>query len=104
MRRRLALIVSVSVVGSLAKEASATTCAVDRTVRKFVAEEYGKSVEHVSPQDKFAADGPHTIEDVEIKQMTEEKFQLKIPDEAWAKLVTVQDISNYVKARGRGCE
>lgn len=89
---------------ALANASSAAPCSVDRDVRKIVAEEYGKSASQVSPQDKFAVDGPHTIEDVEIKQMTEEKFHVKISDKAWSRFVVVKDISDYLRTNLPGCK
>jgi acyl carrier protein len=84
--------------------AAADSCRIEERVAKIVAEEYGKKQGQVSVQDKFAADGPNTIEDVEIKLGVEAEFKLKIADAAaWAKLVTVADIDAYLRARLKSC-
>jgi acyl carrier protein len=83
--------------------AAADSCRIEERVAKIVAEEYGKKQGQVSVQDKFAVDGPNTIEDVEIKLGVEAEFKLKIADAAWAKLVTVADIDAYLRARLKSC-
>jgi acyl carrier protein len=83
--------------------ALADSCRIDERVLKIVATEYGKKPSEVSMREKFAADGPNTIEDVEIKLGVEKEFKIKIPDAAWAKLVSVADIGNYVRGRLKSC-
>jgi acyl carrier protein len=83
--------------------ALADSCRIDERVVKIVAEEYGKKPGEVSLREKFAADGPNTIEDVEIKLSVEKEFKIKIPAAAWAKLVSVADIGTYLRSRLKSC-
>ena len=84
-------------------DALADTCRIDERVAGIVATEYGKKPSEVSGRDRFAVDGPNTIVDVEIKLGVEKEFKIKIPNAAWAKLVSVADIGAYVRARLKSC-
>ncbi len=86
---------------ALASAAIASPC--KGRVLALVAEEYGKRPDQVSSRDKFAVDGPRTIEDVEIKQLVEEKFGVKIPDAEWNMLTYVGDIDDYLQSHVAAC-
>jgi acyl carrier protein len=103
MRTAFALLLVAFIGAGLVHPALADTCRIDERVTRIVAEEYGKKPSEVSKGDKFAVDGPSTIEDVEIKLSVEKAFKLKIPDAAWAKLVSVSDIASYLRARLKSC-
>lgn len=95
------VLIAFLMAAALPSIAAAASC--KGRVIAIVAEEYGKRPDQISSRDKFAVDGPHTIEDVEIRQMVEEKFGVKIPDVEWNKLQYVGDIDGYLKSHVAAC-
>jgi acyl carrier protein len=103
MRTARTIALALAAFIGFANLASADNCRINERVLKIVADEYGKKPVEISLHDKFAADGPNTIEDVEIKLSIEKEFKIKIPDAAWRKLVSVADLGNYVRGRLKSC-
>jgi len=102
---KIAFVIALALMGcaGAASPALADSCRIDARVTGIVAEEYGKQPGDISLRDRFAVDGPNTIEDVEIKLGVEKEFKIKIPDAAWAKLVSVADICSYLRTRLKSC-
>ena len=103
MRTARTIALALAACIGFADLACADNCRINERVLKIVADEYGKKPVEISLHDKFAADGPNTIEDVEIKLSIEKEFKIKIPDAAWRKLVSVADLGTYVRGRLKSC-
>ena len=76
------------------------------TTRKLTAERLHVDPETVTPEANFVKDlGADSLDLVELIMGMEEEFstadmKIKIPDEDAAKIQTVQDAVNYIKALG----
>ena len=75
-------------------------------LKKVIVEQLGVEAEAVVPTASFVQDlGADSIELVELTMSIEEEFsnpsrKVEIPDEDMAKIVTIQDAVDYLKALG----
>ena len=68
-------------------------------VRKIVAEKLGVSEDKVTETSAFVNDlGADSLDIVEFVMEVEKEFDITIPDDAAAKLVTVGDAVKYIEA------
>ncbi|WP_115546837.1 acyl carrier protein [Helicobacter sp. MIT 14-3879] len=66
-------------------------------VKTLVAEELKVELEEVKPESDFVKDlNADSLDVVEFIMALEEKFDIKIPDEAAEKIKTVQDVVDYI--------
>lgn len=69
-------------------------------VKKIIAEKLSVELEEVVPQASFVDDlGADSLDLVELIMSMEEEFDIEISDEEAEKLVTVQDVLNFIQAR-----
>ncbi|MBU0986779.1 MAG: acyl carrier protein [Proteobacteria bacterium] len=72
---------------------------IEDKVRKIVAEKLSVDLEEVVPQASFIDDlGADSLDLVELIMSMEEEFDMEISDEEAEKLVTVQDVINFINA------
>jgi len=72
---------------------------IEDKVRKIVAEKLSVDLEEVVPQASFIDDlGADSLDLVELIMSMEEEFDMEISDEQAEKLVTVQDVINFINA------
>jgi acyl carrier protein len=69
-------------------------------VKDMIVDQLGVDPEQVKPEAAFQADlGADSLDLVELTMALEEEFDMEIPDEEAAKLVTVGDAMNYIKSK-----
>lgn len=67
-------------------------------VKKIIVEQLGVSEDSVTPEASFIDDlGADSLDIVELIMALEEEFDLEIPDEDAEKIVTVNDVIDYIK-------
>lgn len=72
---------------------------VEEKVKKIVTEQLSVTEEQITPTASFIADlGADSLGTVELALALEEEFDIDIPDEVAAKMITVQDAVNYITA------
>jgi acyl carrier protein len=72
-------------------------------VKKMVASQLGKSEGEVSLESAFIEDlGADSLDLVELVMAMEDEFGLEISDEDAERIVTVQDVINYVLEHKKG--
>jgi acyl carrier protein len=70
---------------------------VERRVIEIIVEQLGVSQEEVTPEASFIDDlGADSLDLVELIMAMEEEFGLEISDEDAEKILTVQDVINYI--------
>ena len=70
---------------------------VDRRVIDLIVEQLGVSEEEVTMEASFIDDlGADSLDLVELIMAMEEEFSLEISDEDAEKILTVQDVVNYI--------
>ena len=68
-------------------------------VKKIIAEQLSVSEEQITPEASFVDDlGADSLDTVELVMALEEEFEIDIPDEEAAKIVTFQHVIEYIKA------
>ncbi|HEY0975583.1 MAG TPA: acyl carrier protein [Solimonas sp.] len=68
-------------------------------VKKIIAEQLSVSEDQITPGASFVEDlGADSLDTVELVMALEEEFEIDIPDEEAEKIVTFQDVLNYIKA------
>jgi acyl carrier protein len=73
---------------------------IEDKVKKIIAEKLSVELEEVVPQASFVDDlGADSLDLVELIMSMEEEFDIEISDEEAEKLVTVQDVLNFIQAR-----
>ena len=73
---------------------------VDERVRDIIIDEMGCDLGELEGHKRLNEDlGADSLDAVEIIITLEEEFKIEIPDEDVDKLVTVQDVINYVKKK-----
>jgi len=71
---------------------------VERRVIEIIVEQLGVSQEEVTPEASFIDDlGADSLDLVELIMAMEEEFGLEISDEDAEKILTVQDVINYIQ-------
>jgi acyl carrier protein len=74
--------------------------AIEDKVKDMIVDQLGVDPEQVKPEAAFQADlGADSLDLVELTMALEEEFDMEIPDEEAAKLVTVGDAMNYIKSK-----
>jgi len=72
---------------------------VEDKVKKIIAEKLGVDLSEVVPEASFVDDlGADSLDLVELIMSMEEEFDIDISDEDAEKLVTFQDVIDYIKA------
>ena len=72
-------------------------------VKKMVASQLGKSEGEISLESAFIEDlGADSLDLVELVMAMEDEFGLEISDEDAERIVTVQDVINYVLEHKKG--
>ena len=72
---------------------------VEQQVKAIVAEQLGVKQEQVTNDASFVDDlGADSLDTVELVMALEEEFEIDIPDEEAEKIVTFQDVLNYIKS------
>ena len=72
---------------------------VDERVKKIIAEQLGVEEDEVTSEASFVEDlGADSLDTVELVMALEEEFEIDIPDEEAEKIVTFQDVLNYIKS------
>ena len=72
---------------------------VEDKVKKIIAEKLGVDMSEVVPEASFVDDlGADSLDLVELIMSMEEEFDIDISDEDAEKLVTFQDVIDYIKA------
>lgn len=74
--------------------------AVEEKVKKIIVEQLGVDEEDVTAEASFVDDlGADSLDTVELVMAFEEEFSIEIPDEDAEKIITVQNVIDYVKER-----
>ncbi|MBI3810857.1 MAG: acyl carrier protein [Nitrospirae bacterium] len=74
--------------------------AADEKVKKIIIEQLGVDEEDVTPDASFVDDlGADSLDTVELVMAFEEEFGIEIPDEDAEKILTVQNVIDYIKER-----
>ena len=69
-------------------------------VKAIIAEKLSVELEEIVPEASFVDDlGADSLDLVELIMSMEEEFDIEIPDEQAEKLVTVQDVLNFIDAQ-----
>ncbi len=72
---------------------------IDEKVKKIIAEQLSVSEDQIKPDASFVEDlGADSLDTVELVMALEEEFEIDIPDEEAEKIVTYQDVLNYIKS------
>ena len=72
---------------------------IEEKVKDIIVEQLGVNPEQVTPSASFIEDlGADSLDTVELVMALEEEFEIDIPDEEAEKIVTFQDVLNYIKA------
>jgi len=73
---------------------------IEEGVRKVIADQLGVDPGRIVPEASIGGDlGADSLDIVELVMALEEQFGTEIPDEDTQKIVTVQDVINYVVSR-----
>jgi acyl carrier protein len=73
---------------------------VDEKIKKIIVEQLGVEEEDVTPDASFVDDlGADSLDTVELVMAFEEEFGIEIPDEDAEKILTVQNVVDYIKER-----
>lgn len=72
---------------------------IEDKVKKIIAEQLSVSEDQIKPDASFVEDlGADSLDTVELVMALEEEFEIDIPDEEAEKIVTFNDVLNYIKA------
>lgn len=73
---------------------------IEKKIKHIIAEQLSISEEEVANEASFIDDlGADSLDIVELVMAMEEEFEMEIPDEDAEKLLSVQDVIDYVKKR-----
>ena len=71
----------------------------EERVKKIIAEQLSVELEKITLEARFVDDlGADSLDTVELVMALEEEFEIDIPDEEAEKIVTFQDVLNYVQS------
>jgi acyl carrier protein len=74
--------------------------ALEEKVKKIIAEQLGVEEEDITPDSSFVEDlGADSLDTVELVMAFEEEFGIEIPDEDAEKILTVQNVIDYIKEK-----
>ena len=69
-------------------------------IRKIISEQLGVKEEEVVPEASFVEDlGADSLDTVELVMALEEEFNIEIPDEDAEKILSVQNVMDYIKEK-----
>lgn len=72
---------------------------IEDKVKKIIAEQLSVSEDQIKPDASFVEDlGADSLDTVELVMALEEEFEIDIPDEEAEKIVTFNDVLNYIKS------
>lgn len=72
---------------------------IDERVKKIIAEQLSVELDKITKEARFVDDlGADSLDTVELVMALEEEFEIDIPDEEAEKIVTFQDVLNYVQS------
>lgn len=72
----------------------------EKKIKQIIAEQLGLNEDELSNKASLLDDlGADSLDIVELVMAMEEEFEMEIPDEDAEKIVTVQDVINYVNQR-----
>ncbi|CAH2573962.1 Acyl carrier protein [Planktothrix rubescens] len=75
---------------------------IEEKVKKIIEEQLGVEKVKVVPNANFAEDlGADSLDIVELVMSLEEEFGIEIPDEDAEKILTVQEVVDYIESKGR---
>lgn len=75
---------------------------IEKKIKNIIAEQLSISEDEVSNEASFIDDlGADSLDIVELVMAMEEEFEMEIPDEDAEKLLSVQDVIDYVKKRAQ---
>ena len=75
---------------------------IEEKVKKIIEEQLGVEKVKVVPNANFAEDlGADSLDIVELVMSLEEEFGIEIPDEDAEKILTVQEVVDYIEIKGR---
>ncbi len=73
---------------------------IEKKIKHIIAEQLSISEDEVASEASFIDDlGADSLDIVELVMAMEEEFEMEIPDEDAEKLLSVQDVIDYVKKR-----
>lgn len=71
-------------------------------VKKIVVEHLGTDEAKVTPNASFIDDlGADSLDTVELVMAFEEEFNCEIPDDAAEKIITIQDVIDYIEKNAK---
>ena len=71
---------------------------VKKLVTDLIEVQSGKPKDNIKPESKFKEDlGMDSLESVELVMAVEEKFDISLPDEDMDKILTVEQLVQYVE-------
>ena len=74
--------------------------ALEEKIKKIIAEQLGVEEEDITPDSSFVEDlGADSLDTVELVMRFEEEFGIEIPDEDAEKILTVQNVVDYIKEK-----
>lgn len=74
-----------------------TETTIEQRVKKLVSEQLGVPESEITNEKTFVADlGADSLDNVELVMATEDEFGIEIPDDDGEKLVTAQNLIDYV--------
>lgn len=69
-------------------------------IKKIISEQLGVKEEEVIPEASFVEDlGADSLDTVELVMALEEEFNIEIPDEDAEKILSVQNVMDYIKEK-----
>ena len=75
---------------------------MDDKIKKIIEEQLGVESDRIKTEASFIDDlGADSLDIVELVMAMEEEFEVEIPDEDAEGLKTVQDVTNYLKEKGK---
>jgi len=73
---------------------------IEKKVKQIIAEQLGLSEEELKDDASLIDDlGADSLDIVELVMAMEEEYEMEIPDEDAEKIVTIKDVTDYVKRR-----
>ena len=73
---------------------------VEERIKKIIIEQLGVEGDDVATEASFVEDlGADSLDTVELVMAFEEEFGIEIPDEDAEKILTVQNVLDYIKER-----
>ena len=75
---------------------------LERRIKEVITEQLGLEDDEVTPDASFMDDlGADSLDIVELIMALEEEFEIEIPDEEAEKLLSVQNVIEYIKKKSQ---